>query len=68
MEKMLEPLLLTVTEAAHLLGISRSLAYELAAAGELPTIRIRGSIRVSARDLRVWVEKKLEQESGGGER
>ena len=33
-------LVLSVTEAAALLGISRDLAYELAARGELPSIRL----------------------------
>jgi excisionase family DNA binding protein len=33
-------LALTVTEAAGLLGISRALAYELVARGELPSIRL----------------------------
>lgn len=33
-------LVLTVTEAGQLLGISRAFAYELAARGELPVIRL----------------------------
>ena len=33
-------LVLTVAEAAELLGISRALAYELVARGELPSIRL----------------------------
>jgi excisionase family DNA binding protein len=33
-------LALTVTEAASILGISRALAYELVARGELPSIRL----------------------------
>jgi excisionase family DNA binding protein len=33
-------LVLSVAEAAELLGISRALAYELAARGELPTLRL----------------------------
>lgn len=33
-------LTLTVEETAHALGISRTLAYEAARTGELPTIRI----------------------------
>jgi excisionase family DNA binding protein len=32
-------LTLTITEAAEALGISRSLAYEMAATGSLPTLR-----------------------------
>ena len=34
-------LVLSVTEAAGLLGISRGLAYELVARGELPSLRRR---------------------------
>lgn len=33
-------LALSVTEAAELLGISRALAYELVARGELPSVRL----------------------------
>ncbi len=33
-------LTLTVTEAAKVLGISRALAYELVARGELPSLRL----------------------------
>jgi len=33
-------LVFTVTEAAELLGVSRALAYELAARGELPVLRL----------------------------
>jgi excisionase family DNA binding protein len=33
-------LVLTVTEAAHVLGISRALAYELVARGELPALSL----------------------------
>ena len=35
-----ERLTLTVDEAAHLLGISRGLAYELARCGQLPVVRL----------------------------
>ena len=35
-----ERLTLTVEEAARLLGIGRSLAYELVATGDLPSIRL----------------------------
>jgi len=33
-------LVFTVTEAAELLGVSRAFAYELAARGELPVLRL----------------------------
>jgi excisionase family DNA binding protein len=35
-----ERLVVSVTEAGQLLGVSRAFAYELAARGELPTIRL----------------------------
>jgi excisionase family DNA binding protein len=41
-----EPLVLTVEEAAKLLRIGRTAAYEAARRGELPTIRVGRSIRV----------------------
>jgi excisionase family DNA binding protein len=47
-----DPLVLTVTEAAELLGISRSLAYEAARSGELPgVIRIGRRVVVSRSKL-----------------
>jgi excisionase family DNA binding protein len=39
-ERVNEPLVMSVEEAAKLLGISRGLAYEAARRGELPTIRL----------------------------
>ena len=49
--------LLRVGEAAKLLGIARSRAYEMASSGTLPgVIRIGRSVRVSQRRLAEWVE------------
>ncbi len=43
---------LKVPEAAKLLGLTRTRAYELIAAGELPAVRIgERSIRVNRREL-----------------
>ena len=47
----LDPLTVTVEEAAVLLGVSRSTAYELATSGDLPTIRMRRRILVPAAAL-----------------
>ena len=44
-------MVLSVTEAAELLGISRSLAYDLVARGELPARRFGGRIVVLLRPL-----------------
>ena len=54
-------LLLRVSEAARLLSVSRAKAYEMIAAGELPSVRIGGKcIRVPARALEEWVEAQLD--------
>ena len=49
-----QPLLLTIPEAARELGISPSQAYILARNGELPTVRIGRSVRISRRALDSW--------------
>ncbi len=51
-----ERLAMAVEEAAHLLGISRSLAYELCARGELPTIRLGGRLVIPKRALFEMIE------------
>ena len=55
----MDKLLLRPTEVAELLGFGRSKLYELLATGELPSIRIGGSVRVPAEALRKWVEQRL---------
>lgn len=53
----MEKKLLKVNEAAQMLSISRSKAYELIATGWLPSIRLGGSIRIPIAAL----EEKLEE-------
>lgn len=48
----------TVTEAAGVLGISRALAYELVARGDLPAIRLGRRIVVPAPALRALLEER----------
>jgi excisionase family DNA binding protein len=60
MEKTTEPVcnnsLLTARDVAKRLKISRALAYQLMASGELPTVRIRGKIvRVTEVDLQEYI-------------
>jgi excisionase family DNA binding protein len=51
--------LLTVTEAARLLRVSRASAYSLAAAGRLPIVKVGPrSIRVSRARLARWIEER----------
>ena len=47
---------LTVTEAAEVLGISRTLAYALVARGELPSLRMGRRIVVPKRALEALLE------------
>ena len=51
-------LAIRVAQAAEALEISRSKAYEMIARGELPAIRIGGSVRVPLAALREWVAQK----------
>jgi excisionase family DNA binding protein len=46
----------TVPEAAQLLGISRNHAYELVKAGELPALRLGTAVRVRTSTLRGLLE------------
>jgi excisionase family DNA binding protein len=52
-------LLLRISEVAQMIGVSRSLAYEMAAKGELPVVRIRGGLRVPADALTAWIAEKM---------
>ena len=53
-----EIILLTVPEAAKVLRISRNLAYELVARGEIPAIRLGRVIRVPRAPLEEWVKSE----------
>lgn len=55
-DNLVDRLLLRVTEAAEVAGISRSLAYELVRAGSIPSVKVGRSIRVPAEALRHWVQ------------
>lgn len=56
-----QPLLLTVRQVASELQIGRNTAYELIAEGTIPTVKIRGSIRVPRAALERWVEMNTQQ-------
>ncbi len=48
--------MLTVPEAAHLLGISRSLAYQLVARHDLPAIRLGRRLVVPRKALDKFID------------
>jgi excisionase family DNA binding protein len=49
---------LKVPEVAEVLRIARSRAYELVDSGEIPSIRIGRSVRVSRRELDRWLKEQ----------
>jgi excisionase family DNA binding protein len=51
------PALLRVAEAAQLLNVSRAKAYELIAAGAIPSVRVGASVRVPRAALLEWIER-----------
>lgn len=51
-------LLLTVEQAAKMCQISRGLAYELIARGELPAVRLGRVIRIPRGGLEQWIERQ----------
>ena len=59
-------LVVSVTEAAELLGISRGLAYELARGGQLPSLRLGRRLVVPRAALLMWLERATPPESREG--
>ena len=51
---------LKVPEVAEVLRIARSRAYELVGSGEIPSVRIGRSVRVSRKELDRWLEEQHE--------
>ena len=49
--------LITVVEAAEIIGLSRSKVYELLADGHLPSIRIGRTRRIDVTDLDAFIER-----------
>ena len=47
---------LTTDEFVHWLGIGRTKAYELLAAGEIPSYKIGRLRRIRRQDVEVWLE------------
>jgi excisionase family DNA binding protein len=59
-------LLLTAEEAAEELRIARSRVFDLMAAGELPSVKIGRSRRITRAALEYYVETLVEAQSGSG--
>jgi len=52
------PLLLRPIEAAWLLNFSVARVYQLIRSGELPSVRVGGSLRVPRADLEGWLRER----------
>ncbi len=59
----IDPFLLTVPQAARVLGISRHTLYKLIHKGELRCIHIGRASRVSVADLRRWLQAREQEGS-----
>ena len=53
-----QPLLLTVTQVAKTLGLSRTKVYALIASEGLPVVRFGRAVRVSPASLQQWVQRR----------
>ena len=57
-----EPLALSVTEAAKLLGISRPTLYNLLHRADFPAFKLGGRTLISAEGLKEWVRVQAAKE------
>jgi len=62
----MDTLLLKPDEAAAWLRVGRSKLYALLKSGDLPSVRIGGSIRVPVEALRRWIERQMPATEHGG--
>lgn len=56
--------LLTITDAAEALRVSRATVYRLVAEGELPRIRVRGHSRIARADVIALIERRRTESIG----
>jgi excisionase family DNA binding protein len=56
---MTDRLMLRPVEAGEAIGVSRSKAYELIAAGEIPSVKVGGCVRVPVDALKRWIADQL---------
>lgn len=54
--------LLTIPEAARILNIGRTKAYELARMREIPVVRIGNSLRIPQKDLFEWIKNNTQKQ------
>lgn len=57
------PLAITMTQAAQLLGVSRPTLYRLAKTPGFPVIHLGGCTRILVDDLREWARQQAKEET-----
>lgn len=57
----IEPLAVTMTQAAQLLGVSRPTVYRLAKMPGFPVVHLGGCTRVLVDDLREWTRQRAQE-------
>lgn len=62
---MTDRLLLRPCEAGEAIGVSRSKAYELIAAGKIPSVKVGGCVRVPVDALKAWINGQLKERLEG---
>lgn len=62
----LDRLALRQSEVAELLGVSFDTVKRMVRAGELPVVRLRGSVRIPRKALEQWLDDNAELAEGGG--
>jgi excisionase family DNA binding protein len=49
--------LLSVSEVGELLGMGRSWVYQQIKSGEIPSVQLRGSVKVKREDLEEYIQR-----------
>ena len=59
----LEPLAVSTTEAARLMGISRPTLYQLMGRPDFPSFRVGNRILVSVAGLQEWIDRQTKEDA-----
>jgi excisionase family DNA binding protein len=57
-DETVQPMLLSVTQVAKLIGFSRTKTYEMVQAGKIPSIIVEGRTRITRKALDAWIEQQ----------
>lgn len=60
---MTERILLRPSEVGEAIGVSRSKAYELIAAGKIPSVKVGNCVRVPVDGLKAWITAQVSEQA-----